>query len=76
MAPEILRCERYCDKADVFSYGVVLWELLTGEPPWEGMNAMQVRGAAGRGGVAACMQGSRCIATARCVGWALLAAAP
>ncbi|CAD7698349.1 unnamed protein product [Ostreobium quekettii] len=35
MAPEILRCEKYDTSADVFSLGVVLWELMTLERPWE-----------------------------------------
>ena len=26
-----------------YSYGVVLWEVLTGQQPWAGMHAMQVR---------------------------------
>jgi serine/threonine protein kinase len=35
MAPEILMCSIYYDgKVDVFSYGVVLWELLTNELPY------------------------------------------
>ena len=29
MAPEIVRQEAYSEKADVFSYGIILWELLT-----------------------------------------------
>lgn len=29
-------------QADVYSYGVVLWEMLTAELPWTGLNAMQV----------------------------------
>lgn len=40
MAVHIGRC-------DVFSYGVILWELCTLLQPWEGMNAMQVVGAVG-----------------------------
>ena len=47
MAPEVLRCEKYDEAADVYSYGVVLWELLTGEAPWSNLNAMQVVGAVG-----------------------------
>jgi hypothetical protein len=34
-------------RCDVFSYGVILWELCTMRQPWEGMNPMQVVGAVG-----------------------------
>ena len=36
MAPEILRGEAYSEPADVYSFGVILWELLTGEIPYAG----------------------------------------
>ncbi|GAM20267.1 hypothetical protein SAMD00019534_034420 [Acytostelium subglobosum LB1] len=39
-APEILRHESYNHKADVYSYGIVLWELLTGEEPYAGIPPM------------------------------------
>ena len=42
MAPEQIKNEELTEKADVYSYGVVLWECLTGKPPWEGLNAIQV----------------------------------
>ncbi|KAK9810078.1 hypothetical protein WJX72_004440 [[Myrmecia] bisecta] len=47
MAPEVLRNERISEKSDVFSFGVVLWELLTGQIPWEGMTAVQIIRAVG-----------------------------
>jgi serine/threonine protein kinase len=31
MAPEVIEHKPYDSKADVFSFGVVLWELLTGK---------------------------------------------
>jgi serine/threonine protein kinase len=42
MAPEVLCCGEVAEPADVYSYGVVLWELLSREAPWEGYNPMQV----------------------------------
>lgn len=36
MAPEIIRNELCSEKIDVWSYGVVLWELLTCEVPYKG----------------------------------------
>lgn len=35
MAPEVFtQCTRYSVKADMFSYALCLWELLTGEIPF------------------------------------------
>lgn len=36
-----------CHHWQVYSYGVVLWEILTGEAPWDCMHPMQVVGAVG-----------------------------
>uniref|UniRef100_A0A1D1Z8I9 non-specific serine/threonine protein kinase n=1 Tax=Anthurium amnicola TaxID=1678845 RepID=A0A1D1Z8I9_9ARAE len=47
MAPEVLRNELSDEKCDVYSFGVILWELCTLQQPWEGMNPMQVVGAVG-----------------------------
>ena len=35
-APEVLQSSRNSEAGDVYSYGVVLWELFTGQIPWEG----------------------------------------
>ncbi|KAK3148318.1 hypothetical protein QOZ80_3BG0293530 [Eleusine coracana subsp. coracana] len=47
MAPEVLRNEQSNEKCDVYSFGVILWELATLRMPWSGMNPMQVVGAVG-----------------------------
>ncbi|KAL2608857.1 hypothetical protein R1flu_027430 [Riccia fluitans] len=47
MAPEMLRNEPSNEKCDVYSFGVILWELATLRQPWGGMNPMQVVGAVG-----------------------------
>ncbi|KAK8949608.1 Serine/threonine-protein kinase EDR1 [Platanthera zijinensis] len=47
MAPEVLRNEPSNEKCDVYSFGVIFWELATLRMPWSGMNPMQVVGAVG-----------------------------
>ncbi|KMS95140.1 hypothetical protein BVRB_011980 [Beta vulgaris subsp. vulgaris] len=47
MAPEVLRNEPSNEKCDVYSFGVILWELVTLCVPWTGLNPMQVVGAVG-----------------------------
>ncbi|XP_062099039.1 probable serine/threonine-protein kinase SIS8 isoform X2 [Humulus lupulus] len=47
MAPEVLRNEPANEKCDVYSFGVILWELTTACIPWKGLNPMQVVGAVG-----------------------------
>ncbi|KAL6629274.1 hypothetical protein ACP70R_029039 [Stipagrostis hirtigluma subsp. patula] len=41
MAPEVIEHKPYDHKADVFSFGVVLWELLTGKIPYEYLTPLQ-----------------------------------
>ena len=43
MAPEVIEGRSYTEKADVFSYGIILWELLTRRIPYDGMQPMQVK---------------------------------
>jgi len=50
MAPEVLRNEPSDEKSDIWSYGVIFWELLTLKEPWNGLNPMQVVGAVGFSG--------------------------
>ncbi len=41
-APEVLQSSTNSEAGDVYSYGVVLWEIFTGKIPWEDVSAMQV----------------------------------
>ncbi|XP_010439238.1 PREDICTED: dual specificity protein kinase shkE isoform X1 [Camelina sativa] len=47
MAPEVLRSEPSNEKCDVFSFGVILWELMTTLIPWDRLNSIQVVGVVG-----------------------------
>ncbi|XP_074645915.1 mitogen-activated protein kinase kinase kinase 10-like [Tubulanus polymorphus] len=42
MAPEVIKSSTFSKSSDVWSYGVVLWELLTGETPYKGIDALAV----------------------------------
>eukprot|EP01116_Phalansterium_solitarium_P008208 TRINITY_DN2170_c0_g1_i1.p1 TRINITY_DN2170_c0_g1~~TRINITY_DN2170_c0_g1_i1.p1 ORF type:complete len:192 (+),score=42.35 TRINITY_DN2170_c0_g1_i1:257-832(+) len=50
-APEVLRNEHYTESADIYSYGVVLWELVTRSEPHQGMPPFQVVFAVGTQGL-------------------------
>jgi len=41
-APEIYKQDKYTEKVDMYSYGVVLSEMVTGEKPYAGLNQMQI----------------------------------
>ena len=42
MAPEILKGEKYQYNADIFSFGMILWEILSLEIPYYGINPYEV----------------------------------
>jgi len=51
MSPEVLKGEPFTEKRDVYAFGLVLWELFTGDEPFaeyfdpqEFMNAITIRG--------------------------------
>ena len=46
-APEILRGKRYDEKSDVYSYGMILWEMATQKIPYYGQSTMQIIGNVG-----------------------------
>ncbi|XP_061951754.1 serine/threonine-protein kinase STY13-like [Populus nigra] len=41
MAPEMIQHRPYTQKVDVYSFGIVLWELITGSLPFQNMTAVQ-----------------------------------
>jgi len=41
-APEVLRGEKYTEKCDIYSFGVVLWESVTRKTPHEGLPHFQI----------------------------------
>ncbi|XP_062217685.1 serine/threonine-protein kinase EDR1-like [Phragmites australis] len=42
MAPELIRNEPFTEKCDIFSLGVIMWELCTLSRPWDGISPVQV----------------------------------
>ncbi|KAK9968973.1 hypothetical protein ABG768_027190 [Culter alburnus] len=42
MAPEVIRNEPVSEKVDIWSFGVVLWELLTGEIPYKDVDSSAI----------------------------------
>ncbi|KAH7286391.1 hypothetical protein KP509_32G005100 [Ceratopteris richardii] len=49
MAPEMMQNRSYTHKVDVYSFGIVLWELVTGNIPFQNMSAVQAASAVVRG---------------------------
>ncbi len=41
-APEVVRGESYTESADVYSFGIIMWEVLTRKQPYAGRNFMGV----------------------------------
>jgi len=41
MAPEVLANKSYAEPVDVYSFGIILWELLSGECPHKGMGSVE-----------------------------------
>lgn len=50
-APEIVKMENYDEKVDVYSFGIVMWELIMREEPYDGQGGVQIAYAAAEQGL-------------------------
>ena len=50
MAPESYRDERCTERIDIYSLSMLMWEMKTGQLPWEGSNFEDVRHAVATAG--------------------------
>jgi len=50
-APEVVRMERYTEKVDVYSFGIIMWELITRQEPYGGRKGVQIAYAAAEQGL-------------------------
>ncbi|KAL7502973.1 hypothetical protein ACHAXN_001201, partial [Cyclotella atomus] len=50
MSPEVANCQPYNQKADVYSFGIILWELVAFKKPYDGMNRDEFYSRVVRGG--------------------------
>jgi serine/threonine protein kinase len=42
MAPEVMSGGEYSEKADVYSFGIIMWELVSRQMPFAGLNTGQI----------------------------------
>ena len=42
MAPEVITGKPYSEKADVYSFGIILWEFAAREPPYKNITQVKV----------------------------------
>lgn len=42
LAPEVVTQQHYSKAADVYSFGLILWEMLTWQLPWADLGPFQV----------------------------------
>ena len=42
MAPEVIKTKSYTEKADIYSFGIILWEIASREAPYKTLNGYQV----------------------------------
>jgi serine/threonine protein kinase len=42
MAPEVIKNHNYTEKADVYSFAIILWELYNQEPPYDKLDKFEV----------------------------------
>jgi len=47
MPPEIMKAQKYEESSDVFSYGMIMWEIITNEIPYYGLTPNQIIGLVG-----------------------------
>jgi serine/threonine protein kinase len=43
MAPELFQKKSYDETVDQFAFGTLMWEILTGKVPFDGLDAQDIR---------------------------------